>query len=177
MAKKKLDDLTQCKLIYSGELLIFAVVFVVLGLLFLFGVIKVADWKKWFFTILTLVGGIWVFIDFFWTLKSEKKRKKNSLLDKVLLLPNGAIIFVIDIFTLVMLIKDPSWTGFYGVNFFQYLIGGAVLYCALVLGFEAIYHYFHIHPMVYQILEEAKEKEAQEQSENDAKGSEENKEK
>ena len=42
--KKKLDDLTKMKLIYSGELLMFAVLFAVLGPLFLFEVITVADW-------------------------------------------------------------------------------------------------------------------------------------
>ena len=42
--KKKLDDLTKAKLIYSGEILLFAIIFLALGVLFLTRVIAVQDY-------------------------------------------------------------------------------------------------------------------------------------
>lgn len=170
--KKKMNDLTKCKLIYSGELLFFALLAITLGVLFVIAIIKVSDWKKWLFTIITLGGGIWAITDFVWTLKSEKKRKKNCLLDKIILLPNAAALIGLDIYALVNLIKDNSWTGNNGVPFFQYVIGGALIYVGVVFLFEAIYHWFVIHPLVIEAAEEEKVKEAQ----SDAISNEENKE-
>lgn len=166
--KKKLDDLTKYKLVYSGELLFFAILLVLLGFLFAFKVILVADWKKWLFTILTLAGGVWVTIDFFWTLFSEKKRAKNCLLDKILLFPEGICLLICDIYALIRLFKDPSWTNIGEINFFQVEISLALFYVGLVYLFEAIYHYFVIHPMVYQMIEDEK-KEEEEESKNEEK--------
>ena len=61
--KKKIDELTKMKLIYSGELFLFAIVGAVLGTLFIVDVIHGKDWKKWVFTILTLIGGIYFVVD------------------------------------------------------------------------------------------------------------------
>ena len=134
----------------------------VLGILFLCNIINVADWKKWAFTLVTFFGGIWIFVDLIWTLKSPSKRKKNCLLDKIILIPNGLALIGLDTFALIKLIKDPSWTNIGDVNFFQYLIGSAILYVALVFLFEAIYHWYHVHPLVYEMIEEDEKKEQEE---------------
>lgn len=157
--KKKLDELTKCKLFYSGELIIIAIIAIVLGALFLASIIKVADWKKWLFTLLTLVGGLWAIYEFVWTLKSEKKRKRSCLLDKILLLPNGVFLIGLDIYALVRLAQDKAWTGDRGFNYFAAVIGGALIYLGAVYIFEGIYHWFKIHPLVYEMMEEDKEKE------------------
>ena len=90
--KKKLDDLTKAKLIYSGELLIFSIIVIVLGILKITNVLNISKsskiWYTYFFVILTFCGGIWFVVDFIWTLKSEKRRKKSSLVDKITLLPD-----------------------------------------------------------------------------------------
>ncbi len=145
-----MDELTKAKLIYTIELIVFSLIAIALGILFLLGIIKVLDWKKWAFTIITLIGGCWAIIDFIWTIKSEKKRKKNSLLDKVLLLPSALALIVLDIISLINLIKDNSFTGFNGVNLFRYEIGVALLYVALVFIIEAIYHWYHPLPILIE---------------------------
>ena len=167
--KKKLDDLTKYKLIYSGEILFFAVLLTVLGFLFAFNIIPVADWKIWFFTILTLIGGTWVTIDFFWTIFSEKKRKKNGLLDKCILLPEGICLIICDIYALINLAKDPSWKFIGEVNYFQVVITCAIFYVAVTFYFEAIFHYFKVHPMVYEMIEEEKKEQEQENNKEEKK--------
>lgn len=152
--KKPIDSLTKYKRIYSGELIIIAIIGLVLSVLFFANVIKVADWKKWLFTIITFIGGFWVWIDFVWTIKSPKKRKKNCLLDKILLLPNASILIILDLISLIKLAQDPNWVGFGNSNFFGMLIGSALLYISVVYIFEGIYHYFVIHPMAYEMIEE-----------------------
>ena len=89
MQKKKLDPVTKVKLILAVEYLIFVLLFLVLGILFLLDVIKVADWKRYAFTYVTLAGGAWIITDFFWTTFSKNRRAKNCLLDKCLMLPVG----------------------------------------------------------------------------------------
>ena len=52
-----MDDLTKAKLIYSGELILFAIVAAVIATLTLTGVIGMSDTKVTWFTWITLVGG------------------------------------------------------------------------------------------------------------------------
>lgn len=165
--KKKLDELTKYKLIYSGELLIFAVIMTVLAFLFGFGIIPIRDWKKWLFSILTLIGGIWMIIDFIWTIRSEKKRKRSCMIDKIILVPSGLTLLGLDIYALVNLIINPEWCMIGEINFFQVEITCAIGYVAIVYYFEAIYHWFKIHPMVYEMIEEEKQQEEQKALENE----------
>ena len=78
MAKKKMSIETKTKLVYSIELSIIAVIFIVVATLELVGVIHFREWALIGFNWLTLFGGLWMIADFVWTLVSEKKRKKNS---------------------------------------------------------------------------------------------------
>lgn len=151
--KEKMDELKRMKLIYSAELFFFAIVGVVLGVLFLLGIIAVKDWKKWTFTIVTLLGGIWLVTDFIWTLRSKKRRAKSSLFDKALVVPSGLTLFVLDIYALVHLIPNKDWVGNNG-NFFRYVIGIALCYLAVVYTAQGIYHLFVTHPSLIEALEE-----------------------
>lgn len=138
--KKKLDDLTKAKLIYSGELLLFAVIFVVIGVLFITQIIAVKDYKKWLFPIITLLGAIWVLVEFIWALASPKKRAKVCLLDKILLLPSSLTFLVCDTYVLIVLMINPTTTEL--DVFFPLYIGITLCYLSAVYLFQGIYHYF-----------------------------------
>ncbi len=150
--RKKIDDLTKAKLIYSGEIFIFAIVFLTLGILFLVRIIDVQDYKKWLFPILTLVGGLWNISELIWALSSPKKRKKTSLLDKFLLLPASIAFLSFGTYALIVMIVNPSSTVL--DNFFPVYIGVALLYSSLIYFFQSIYHYFVPLPALLIAIEE-----------------------
>ena len=86
--KSRIMDIEKkTKLIYSGEFILIALVFLVLGILEILKVIVIGTNFQLIFKILTLVGATWLVTDFLWTLLSKKRRKKNCLLDKILNLP------------------------------------------------------------------------------------------
>ena len=91
-------QIRKIKLIYSGELLLIAVAFLVIGFLELFQVIRIKDIIQLIFKIVTLVGATWLVIDFIWTLLSPKKRAKNCLMDKAMLLPLAVYLYLFDIY-------------------------------------------------------------------------------
>lgn len=146
-------ELRKAKLIYSGELLLFVAVFLVLGILILVGVIGVADWKRIAFTFLTLAGSIWLIADFIWTLRSPRKRAKNSLLDKCMVLPVALFNLGFDIAALCLgwvFLEDGEATS----PWFRFVIGGDLCYLAACYLVQAIYHYFHLHPALRIAYEE-----------------------
>ena len=154
MAKKKLDNLTKVKLMFLAEYGIFVLVFAVLGILFLLDVIKVAEWKRYVFTYVTLAGGAWILIDFIWTLASPKRRAKNCLLDKILVLPVSFVLLGFDIYAITQ--------GCAETLPYRWFIGADLCYIALVYAFEMAYHWFKPIP---QVLEAVEEMDAQEKEE------------
>jgi hypothetical protein len=144
--KKKMDDLTKAKLVYCGELFLFAIVFIVLGILNILKVILIKDWKETVFNWLTLVGGFVTIGDFIWLCCSKKRQKKNSLIDKILPLPLSVTLIILDLFTLIQ--------GGRSQDYYQYTIGGAFCYLAAVYLFESIFHYFHSSPALLNALQE-----------------------
>ena len=140
-------QIKKIKLIYSIELLVFAVVFLVLGFLELFAVIKLSERAQLIFKIVTLVGASYIVIDFIWLMFSEKRKKKNSLMDKIMLLPIAAYLFVYDILGFVL---NP------GYGYYQIGVPIIFLYLACVYIFQGIYHYYHPVPMVNEMIEEVK---------------------
>ena len=64
------------KLIYSGELLLIAVVFLVLGILKLTGVMTSKQPRIAIFNWITIFGGLWIITDLIWTLVSKKRRNE-----------------------------------------------------------------------------------------------------
>lgn len=156
---KKMDEMKKAKLVYSGELGFFAVAFTVLGILLLTNVLHPSNLiLRQVFVYISLVGGTWVIADFIWCLASEKRRKKNSLLDKATLLPVAVSIIAIDIITLVKGFEET-------LEFHRIAVGILFLYIAVAYGFQAVYHYYHPLPMLIEAVEEEKaEQQKQEES-------------
>jgi hypothetical protein len=138
----KMDEFTKVKLIYSAEVALFAIVFGVLGILFLVNVITVSDTRRLIFTWVTLFGGFLGIGDFLWVLLSPKRRKKNSLVDKIAILPLGVALIVIDFMALIQQSNDNEKT--------RYVMGAAFCYIALIYIFEAIYHWFRPIPSLVE---------------------------
>ena len=153
MEKKKLDPVTKVKLILSIEYAIFVLLFLVLGLLFLLDVIKVADWKRYAFTYVTLAGGAWIITDFFWTAFSPARKAKNCFLDKCLMLPVGLALVGFDIYAITQ--------GCAETLPYRYVIGINFCVIAAIYAFETIYHWFKPIPAVIEAaLEDDKKEEA-----------------
>ena len=147
--KKKLDIVTKAKLIYSGELMLFFILFLVLGILRMTGVIAPNDTRKNIFNWVTIFGGSWLIIDFLWAMFSKKRKQRIALIDKCLHLPAGIYLVSFDIYCFVTKPEAASDVYRYGVPIvFFYL-------CACYL-FESIYHYFKPVPGLLDIEEAAK---------------------
>ena len=146
------------KLLYSGELILIAVVFLVIGLLELLKVIILSDRFQLIFKIITLVGATWLTFDFFWTFLSKKRRANNPLMDKAMLLPLAIYLYVFDI------------VGFATNRPYEYYQIGvpiAFFYIVCTYTFQSIYHYFNPIPLIVQAIEEeTKAKEEKEKAEN-----------
>ena len=99
MEKQKMSDEKKMKLIYSVELSVFALIFVVLGILKLTHVLGLGqNYRQYIFPYVTLAGGAWFIADFIWALCSKKRREKAPLIDKILVLPASAFVIGFDPF-------------------------------------------------------------------------------
>ena len=144
------------KMIYSGELLVFAVVFIVLGILELLAVIKLSERFQLIFKIITLVGATWLIADFVWVMLSPKRKAKNAVMDKAMMLPLAVYLYVFDILGFVL---KPGY-GYYQVG-----VPAAFFYIACAYAFQGIYHYYHPVPSVVEMIEDAKKEEEPKQEE------------
>ena len=154
-----MDPHKKMKLIYSGELLLFAVIFLVVAILKLTGVMKYNETRRIIFNWITIFGGLWGITDFVWGLTSKKRRQRISLLDKALVLP---LVLFIETFDFISLIAKPESESFYVIS-----IGAAFLYITVIYTFQAIYHYFYPIPGLLDDEEEEKNDEiVQEKPEN-----------
>ena len=147
------SDLKKEIKVYTIELLVFSVVFLVLGILILLHVWmikgtfrKVMVWVS-FFCSLILIG------TFFWTLFSRKHRKKASLLDKALALPVALAVLGMDIATFILGVEETN-------EFHQTFVGILFLYIAVVYVIQALYHYRHPVPLLLSALGEEEGKPA-----------------
>ena len=131
---KKADPHRKIKLVYSGELLLFAILFLVFGILKMTKVMGYNETRRIVFNWITLFGSAWVITDLIWGLASKTRRQRICLLDKFLTLPVGLFIMAFDF---VSLIAKPA-----NDNFYIYSIGGVFLYISAIYFFQAIYHYF-----------------------------------
>ena len=134
------------KWFYSGELLLIAVVLLTLGILELLHVITLKDRFQLIFKIVTLIGATWLLVDFFWTYFSPKRRAKNSLMDKIMLLPLAPYLYAFDIIGFV----NPRPYEYYQIG-----VPLVFFYIACAYVFQAIYHYYHPIPMVIEMINEA----------------------
>lgn len=148
--EKKQDPLFKEKLILSIEYAVFAVVFMVLGILILVGILPLKGTFRKILIYVSLFGGCFIVFDFFWTLFSKKRRKSWSLLDKFLALPAGISVLVVDILTFV-------WGFENTVKLHEIYVGWLFVYLSLVYVTEGIYHYFRPHPMLLEELRKEEE--------------------
>lgn len=151
MAKEKMSIEKKTKLIYSGELIFFAIIFFVIATLELLGVIGRREIMMIIFNWVTLCGGTWMIVDFLWVLLSKKRRKKNSLLDKALMIPLGIYFIVFDILCITQNIHlDEA-----GMQLRRLMMSIAFYYIGAIYLFQGIYHYFVPVPAIIQAIEEA----------------------
>ena len=147
--KKNMDALTKAKLFYSGELLVFAIVFLVIAILKFVDVIHYNATRMTIFNWITIFGGTWMLVDFFWALFSKKRRPKIALIDKIIHLPIGLYLITFDLYCLISQTKDELFCR----------LGVAILlsYLFLCYTFEAIYHFFHPIPGLLDAVTEVEE--------------------
>ena len=144
--KKKMDMETKAKLIYSGELLFFAIAFMVVAILEFTQVIKISQRHHTIFNWVTIFGGTWLIADFVWALIDKKRRKRIALLDKIIHLPLGIYLISFDLFCLI---TQPSDN-----NIYQFGIPIALSYLCLCYAFESLYHFKYPVPGLIEIQEE-----------------------
>lgn len=143
--------------IYSGELLLFAIIFAVIASLRITRVIGYNETRRIIFNYITLVGAAWGIADFVWALRSPKRRQRVSMIDKIVVLPLVGFMITYD---LICLIAKPSNENFYIIS-----VGCVIYYAAAIMLFEAIYHYFYpIQALIDEAVEDSKKPE--EKSEN-----------
>ena len=146
--KKKMSDETKIKLIYSGELVIIALIVLVISILKFTGVMPTKQTRLLVYNIISLIGFVWIVVDFVWSIASAKRRKKTCFLDKFLMLPVAGYILFFDIacFAKVFTYESP---------FVQYSIAGILMYLAVIELFMAVYHWFKPVPQIQEAIDEA----------------------
>lgn len=145
--KQKMSAEKKTKLIYSGELILIAIIFIVIATLQILNVIGHREVMLIIFNWITIFGGTWIIVDFFWVLFSPKRRKKNSLLDKAMLVPFAIYIIIFDI----MCFAKPS---FVTMEFRRLMMAIGFYYLAAAYIFQGIYHYFRPIPALIAAIEE-----------------------
>lgn len=164
--QEKAELLKKSKLIYSGELLAFSVIFLVIGFLKFFSVIPTDILRTTIIAFITILGSTWIIVDFIWTLVSKKRRAKNPLIDKILVLPIAFYMITFDTLVFVNWMDRLEW----GVDFYRIGFSVVLFYAAAVFIFQAIYHFFVVHPLILESLNDAiREAEEQERLEQEAK--------
>ncbi len=135
------------KLIYSGEFILIALVFLILGILEILKVIIIGNNFQLIFKIVTLVGATWLVTDFFWTLLNKKRRAKECLLDKYIMLPMALYLYAFDIYGFIV---QPAY------EYYQIGIPIAFFYVSCAYIFQGIYHYYKPVPLILEAIEEEK---------------------
>lgn len=146
--KKKMDFATKAKLIYSGELLIIAVIFIVIAILKLTNVFKYNEVRSLIFNWITIFGGAWVIADLIWAIVDKKRQKRICLIDKIIHAPAGIYFIAFDLYCLI---ARPSEL------FYQRAIPVVLLYLAACYIFESIYHFKYPIPGLLEEEEENKQ--------------------
>ena len=154
--KNRSPEMKKAIKIYTIELLVFSVVFIVLGILELLGIIgNNLDWRL-VFTYITLVG-ITLFIAFnVWSFVDPKRRAKVDVIDRVMLIPGPIAVLVLDIITLIKGTGDPLV-----MELHKYIIGCVFIYFGACYIFQAIYHYYFPSKMLLEIEQSAASEETE----------------
>ena len=134
------------RLIYSGELYLFVLVFLTIGILKLTGVVNTDPLRTSIIAIITTLGSSWLVTDFFWTLKSPKRRERNPLLDKAIMLPLAVYVITFNIICFINWNNRLNWDlGFYRIGFSCILFYGAIAYA-----FLGTYYLKRVHPLILE---------------------------
>ena len=134
---KKMSAEQKSILAYSLELLIFGVVFEILGVLRITGIIGYDETRRVVFNWITLVGCTLGIGDFIWYCFSKRRRARNFLPDKLAVL--ALAIFMIT-YDLICLLGKPT------PEFCTYMLGSAICYVGVIYLFQGVYHYFRPVP-------------------------------
>lgn len=162
--KKKMDFETKAKLIYSGELLIFAIVFFVIGILKITNVIPFNTTRATIFNWITIFGGTWMVVDLLWAIFDKKRQKRIAIIDKIIHVPAGIYLISFDLYCLI---TKPE-----GSEIYQYGIASVLLYLGLCYTFEAIFHYKYPVPGIIDAVEQEKNQSNQPLEENEKENNE-----
>ena len=164
--KKKMDFATKAKLIYGGELILFALVFITIAILKFTNVFKYNATRATIFNWITIFGGTWLIVDLCWAIFDKKRQKRIAIIDKIIHAPAGIYLISFDLFCLI---TKPA------ENVYQIGIPIVLTYLGLCYIFEAIYHYKYPIPGLIEIEEEAKKVEAESEEDSSKEESEGNK--
>ena len=157
-----MDFATKAKLIYSGELMLFALVFITLAILKVVGVIKYNEIRATIFNWVTIFGGSWIIADFIWAVVDKKRQKRIALIDKIIHAPAGVYLITFDLYCFIV---QPDETVY------KYGIPIVLAYLGLCYIFEGIYHFKYPIP---GLIEEEENNNQQEDSSEEENLSEEN---
>ena len=166
--KQKMDTMTKAKLIYSVELGVFAVIFLVLAILKFVGVIGTNATRLTVFNWITLFGGSWLVVDFLWTMFDKKRQKRVAIIDKCIHLPAGLYLIVFDLYCLI---SKPAIDS----PICRYATPIVLTYLGLCYAFEAIYHFKYPVPGLLDAVEEKPSTTEEQQEDSSKEESEENK--
>ena len=148
----KMNELKKAKIIYTVELGIFAVAFLVVAILQFVRVINFGETHLRIINWITIFGSSIGLLDFIWFLRSPVRRKKNSMLDKCALVPLMVYVLTFDIICFVNY-ENPQ------LELAQIMIPIALCYITVVYTIEAVYHWYHPVPMLLEELEKEAQKE------------------
>ncbi len=155
--KKKLDNITKAKLVYSLELGAFSLLFLVIAILKYFDVITFSDrYRERIFPIVTLLGGTWFIIDLVWAIVSSKHREKSAIIDKILVAPGSLSTIIFDVY---LLINGPLNVDYV---IFKTYSATLFIYISIIYAFQAIYHFKHPLPYLVNEIKKAEEEEEKE---------------
>ncbi len=144
--KKKLSAEQKSYLAYSIELIIFSIVFLVLGILKMTQVIGYDEKRRLIFNYITLAGCGFGIGDFIWFCFSKRRRARNFLPDKIAIL---VLAFYMITYDIICLVKNPDGATT------NIMLGAALIYVACVYMFQGIYHYFKPVPGYVEDIKKA----------------------
>ena len=146
--KKKMDFATKAKLIYSGEILIFAIVFLVLAILRFLNVIQYNATRVTIFNWITIFGGTWIVVDLIWAIFDKKRQKRIAMIDKIIHAPAGLYLIAFDLYCLINKPENPE--------IYRFGIASVLAYLGLCYIFEAFYHFKYPVPGIIDAVEQEK---------------------
>lgn len=157
--KKKMSEETKAKLVYSGELVVIALVAIIIGILKLTNIRPYSNTARNIFNIVTSGGAIFGIYNFISYFVSVKKREKTALIDILTVLPITLFLIGFNIYCFITYwpVAEANITDEMK-QLYQWLSGGFLIYAGLTFMFQGIYHYFKPIPLLYKILEEANQK-------------------